>query len=104
MTKRSRKVSTKHSRRPRRSKSSSRKTMKRTKRQSSRKHTSKKRKSKTKSVRKRKRTKMNGGTLDEQNKLAEEYEKKNCHKGTMRLTPECIQLENKIDELGRNQR
>ena len=75
MAKRSRKLST---RRPRRSKSSSRKTMKRTKRQPSKKstlkkhsskkrtlkkHSSKKRKSRTKSVRKRKKTKkvMKGG-------------------------------------------
>ena len=57
MAKLSRKLSTKRSKRPRRSKSSSRKTMKRTKRQSSRKHTSRKpKKVKRKSVRKRKRT------------------------------------------------
>ena len=68
MGKRSRKLSNKHSSRPRRSKSSSRKTMKRTKRQPSKKrtlkkHSSKKRKSRTKSVRKRKKTKkvMKGG-------------------------------------------
>ena len=67
MPKRSRKLSTK---RPRRSKSSSRKTMKRTKRQPSKKHTlkkhsSKKRKSRTKSVRKRKKTKkiVGGGVF-----------------------------------------
>ena len=65
MAKRSHKLST---RRPRRSKPSSRKTMKRTKRQPSKKrtlkkHSSKKRKSRTKSVRKRKKTKkvMKGG-------------------------------------------
>jgi hypothetical protein len=64
MAKRSRKVLTKRSKRPRRSKSSSRKTMKRTKRQPSRKHTSRKpKKVKRKSVRKRKKTKklMKGG-------------------------------------------
>jgi hypothetical protein len=62
MAKRSRKVSTKH---PHRSKSSSRKIMKRRKRQSSRKQTLNKRKSRSKSVRKRKKTKKivgGGGT------------------------------------------
>ena len=80
MAKRSRKLSTK---RPQRSKSSSRKTMKRTKRQPSRKrtlkkhsskkhtlkkHSSKKRKSRTKSIRKRKKTKkiMRGGNFETQ--------------------------------------
>ena len=60
MAKRSRKLLI---RRPQRSKSSSRKTMKRTKRQPSKKRTLKKRKSRTKSVRKRKKTKkvMKGG-------------------------------------------